>query len=179
VGIAHHLGWAVAVTATSDHQVVDRRRIDLIEPDVPPAPVEHEIKLLNDAAAAAVVARVRASAIRASSVALDVLASELPRPIVAMSLRTWPLDFPVDVRAQRRAPYASRADSVMYVQILAELAHQRGWALHLYDPKDVEGQAAHLLGPRAEEILRGPRARLGPPWAKDHRMALAATVMAG
>ena len=24
VGIAHHLGWAVAVTATTDHEVVDR-----------------------------------------------------------------------------------------------------------------------------------------------------------
>ena len=25
----------------------------------------------------------------------------------------------------------------------------------------------------------GPRATLGPPWAKDHRIALAATIMAG
>jgi hypothetical protein len=31
LGIAHHLGWAVAITATDDHRVVDRRRIELIE----------------------------------------------------------------------------------------------------------------------------------------------------
>jgi hypothetical protein len=27
-------------------------------------------------------------------------------------------------------------------------------------------------------VLHGPRARLGAPWSKDHRMALAATVLA-
>jgi hypothetical protein len=27
-------------------------------------------------------------------------------------------------------------------------------------------------------VLHGPRARLGPPWTKDHRTALAATVVA-
>jgi len=32
VGIAHHLGWAVAVTASAGYEVVDRRRIELIPP---------------------------------------------------------------------------------------------------------------------------------------------------
>jgi hypothetical protein len=41
VGIAHHLGRAVAVTASSGHAVVDRRRIELIEPGMPTAPIEH------------------------------------------------------------------------------------------------------------------------------------------
>ena len=36
----------------------------------------------------------------------------------------------------------------------------------------------YLLGERAREVLHGPRAILGPPWAKDHRAALAATVVA-
>jgi hypothetical protein len=42
LGIAHHFGWAVAVTASADHRVVDRRRIELIEPGVPTAPIHHE-----------------------------------------------------------------------------------------------------------------------------------------
>ena len=96
-----------------------------------------------------------------------------------MSLRAWPLDFPTDIAVQRRAPYESRADSIMYRQVLAELARARGWAVHLYDAKDVEGRAVDVLGERADEVLRGPRATLGPPWTKDHRMALAATIMAG
>jgi hypothetical protein len=42
LGIAHHFGWAVAVTASSDYEVVDRRRIELIEPGLPAAPIHHE-----------------------------------------------------------------------------------------------------------------------------------------
>ncbi len=60
-----------------------------------------------------------------------------------------------------------------------KLAHARGWEVHCYDAKHIEAQAADLLGERAEEVLRGPRATLGPPWTKDHRVALAATVLAG
>src|SRR4051794_24455455 len=115
-GIADHLGWAVAVTVSSDGQVVDSRRIELVEPD-----------------------------------------------------------FPRDVATQRRAPYEARADAVMYRQLMAELAQDRGRQGHLYDARAVEGQAARLLG---DNVLRRPRAQLGPPWTKDHRVALAATIVA-
>jgi hypothetical protein len=179
LGIAHHFGWAVTVTASADHQVVDRRRIELIEPGTATAPIHHEGRLLDDAAATTLVAKVRASAVRAASASLDQLAAALPEPIVSMSLRSWPLDFPDDIVVQRRVPYEARADSVMYRQVLAELACARGWAVHLYDARDVEGQAVRVLGDRADEVLHGPRATLGPPWDKDHRMALAATIMAG
>ena len=179
MGIAHHFGWAVAVTASPDYQVVDRRRIELVEAGMPSAPIHHEGRSLDDDAAAVLVARVRASATRAVSASLDQLATAVPGPILSMSLRSWPLDFPDDIAVQRRPPYESRADSVMYRQVLAELACARGWAVHLYDAKDVEGQAVLVLGERADQVLRGPRAALGPPWAKDHRMALAATIMAG
>jgi len=64
-----------------------------------------EGKLLDDAAIAALVAKVRASAARAASASLRRLAAALPEPIVSMSLRAWPLDFPTDIAVQRRAPY--------------------------------------------------------------------------
>jgi hypothetical protein len=185
LGIAHHLGWAVAVTASEDHEVVDRRRIELIEPGFPPAPIHHEGgphlllrkgQPLEDDALALSVANVRAAVVRASSVALDELAGELREPIVSISLRAWPADFPTEIAVQRRVPYESRADSVMYCQILADLARERNWDVHLYDAKHVEDDAIRILGKRADEVLHGPRATLGPPWSKDHRMALAATI---
>jgi hypothetical protein len=180
LGIAHHFGWAVAVTASADHRVVDRRRIELVQPGLPAAPIHHRAgKELDDAATAALVAQVRASAARAASAALDELATALPEPIESMSLRGWPPDFPTDIAVLRRVPYVSRADSVMYRQVLAELAHARGWVVDFYDARTVEGEAANLLGERAGEVLRGPRAALGPPWNQDHRMALAAAIMAG
>lgn len=187
LGIAHHLGWAVAVTASADHEVVDRRRVELIEPDLPAAPVHHEGgphllhrtgPPLDDDALAALVAGVRASVTRAASAALDELATTLPRPIRSLSVRAWPADFPEDIATQRRVPYESRADSVMYVRLLAELARDRGWDVHTYDARRVEAEAARILGARAQEVLHGPRSTLGPPWSKDHRMALAATIVA-
>jgi hypothetical protein len=178
LGIADHLGWAVAVTAAADHAVVDRRRIELVEPGVSAAPIHYQRGRLDDAATAALVATVRASVARACSVALDDLAGALATPVVSISLRLWPPNFPDDIAVQRRAPYEARADAIMYRHLLAELAHARGWEVHCYDAKHVEEQASDLLGERADAILRGPRARLGPPWTKDHRVALAATVVA-
>ncbi|MCX6462872.1 MAG: hypothetical protein NTW05_04670 [Pseudonocardiales bacterium] len=178
VGIAHHLGWAVAVTATSDHRVVDRRRIALVEPGTPTAPVHHEGRPLDDDAAAALVARVRASAARATAAALDGLAADVGGPVASLSMRSWPPDFPADIAVQRRVPYEARADSVMYRQVLDDAARARGWRVHLFEAADVERRAALVLGERAGEVLHGPRATLGPPWTKDHRMALAATVLA-
>ena len=178
VGVADHLGWAVAVTATAEHAVADRRRIELVGPGLSAAPIHYDRGRLDDAAAAALVRSVRNSALRASAAALDELAAALPMPVVSISLRDWPPDFPEDIAVQRRAPYEARADAIMYRQVLAAVAHERGWAIHRYDAKTVEAQAAERLGERAGQILRGPRATLGPPWNQDHRMALAATVMA-
>jgi hypothetical protein len=179
LGIADHLGWAIAVTASGDHEVVDRRRIELVEPGISEAPIHYESRRLDVAATADLVAQARASIARAASAALDELASALPGPVRSISLRAWPLDFPDDISVQRRAPYEARADAIMYRQELSELAHARGWQVNVYDAKAVVGQAARLLGDRAEEVLDGPRARLGPPWTKDHRVALAAAILAG
>ena len=179
LGIADHLGWAIAVTASEDHEVVDRRRLELVEPGITSAPIHYESRRLDVAGTAALVARVRASVVRATSAALDELVAALPAPIGSISLRVWPLDFPDDIAVQRRVPYEARADAIMYRQELAELAHARGWRVNVYNAKAVEGQAIRLLAERADEVLRGPRARLGPPWTKDHRVALAATILAG
>ena len=179
MAITDHLGWAVAVTASADHQVVDRRRIELVEPGVSAAPIHYESRRLDVAATAALVAEVRASVVRATSTALDELEAALPAPVLSISLRAWPPDFPDDIAVQRRAPYEARADAIMYRQELSELAHARGWEVQVYDAKAVVDQAVRMLAERADEVLRGPRATIGPPWTKDHRIALAATIVAG
>ena len=187
VGIAHHLGWAVVVTA-SGLEVVDRRRIELIEPGLPAAPVHHEGGAhamhrigpgLDDEELTALVAEVRASVERAAAAALDALETDLPEPIESLCVRAWPEDLPDDIAALRRPPHESRADSAMYAQVIAAEAARRGWAVHRYDAKRVLGLAVEVLGDDADDVLQGPRARLGPPWSKDHRVALAAAIVAG
>lgn len=179
VGIADHLGWAIAVTASDDHEVVDRRRIELVEPGLSEAPIHYESRRLDVAATAALVAEVRASVVRATSAALDELARALPGPVRSISLRTWPLEFPDDIAVQRRAPYEARADAIMYRQELSELAYARGWEVNVYDARAVLDQVATVLAERADKVLNGPRATIGPPWTKDHRVALAAAILAG
>jgi hypothetical protein len=179
VGVAHHFGWAAAVTAKGDFRVADRRRIELIEPGLPAAPIHHrDSSVLDDDSLSDLVGRVRESVRRASSEALDELATAVEEPIVSISLRAWPSDFPDEIALLRWPPYESRADSVMYRQVLAELGRERSWAVHFYDASTVEREAAQVLASRADEVLFGPRATLGPPWGKDQRTALAATIIA-
>jgi hypothetical protein len=140
--------------------------------------MHYDSSRLDVAATAELVARVRASIARATASAFDELASALPQPVVSISLRTWPLDFPDDIAVQRRPPYEARADAIMYRQIIADVAQARGWNVHLYDAKTVVADAVEMLGDRGEQILEGPRKAIGPPWTKDHRVALAATVVA-
>lgn len=178
VGVAHHFGWSVVVTADDDHAVVDRRRIELVEPGVATAPIHTDGAGLDDEACAALLAEVRASAERATAAALDTLADDVAGPIASLSLRDWPADFPTDLATLRRNPFEAQADSVMYREVLASEAQRRGWQDHRFDAKTVESDAAAVLGTRADDVLYGPRQHLGPPWNKDHRIALAATVLA-
>jgi hypothetical protein len=166
---------------------VDRRRIELIEPGLTAAPIHYEggpyarqraEHPLDDDALGRLVADVRASVARAGSAALDDLVAALPEPITSIAVRAWPAGFPQDVTTQRRVPYESRADSVMYCQMLTELARERGWAIHHYRAGEVEDEAIRILGDRAEAVLQGRRVALGPPWSKDHRTALAAAITA-
>ena len=110
------------------------------------APIHHEGKPLDDAAAAALVEEARASARRATSASPDELARDVSVPIVSLSLRAWPVDFPDDIAVQRRPPYEARADSIMYRQVLDECARARGWDVHLFDAKEVESKAKGILG---------------------------------
>ena len=160
------------MTVDETFTVTDRRRVALVEDGVSPAPIHYTSDRLD---VAAHVEEVRASVTRASAAALDAL----PGPVESLSLRWWPLDFPTDIEVLRRPPWEARADAVMYRQLLAELAHERGWEVHGYDAKTVEGEAAAVLGDRARAVLYGPRDVLGPPWTKDHRAALSAAVLAG
>ena len=173
VAIYDHLGWAIAVTAGADHDVIDRRRVELVEPGVPPMPVHHPGRARATDEIAAQLERVRESAERATAAALDAL----PANVATLHLRAIPDGFPTDLAALLRPPYEARADAVMYRGILARLAVSRGWRVAFYDAKTVEGAAIAALGARAEAILRAPRDRFGPPWTKEHRIALAAMIV--
>ena len=99
----------------------------------------------------------------------------LPAGVAAIALRKSP-KLPPTVAERIRSYYAqTRADGVMYRDVLAEAAKARGWSVHEYEPKTVLGQAAKALGLRDITPLMNEFGKaLGPPWQKDHRLATAA-----
>ena len=61
------------------------------------------------------------------------------------------------------------ADWVMYRKALAAAAEARGWAVYWYDAKNVLDAASHALPIRSS---------IGPPWGQDHKLAMAAAIIA-
>ena len=173
-GVYDHAGWAAVVCIAKD-MVVDRRRIDLIEPGLPKLPHHTEGQTLPIADGVALVARVRTSAALSAGRALDTL----PASVAAIAIRERPM-LPPTV-AERIANYRAQcvADTAMYRDVIVEAAKTRGWSVYEYDVKTVFADAANALGfedipARMEAIGQS----IGPPWNKDYRLAAAAAMVA-
>jgi hypothetical protein len=180
VGVADHCGWAVLVTAASDGLLIDRRRVELVDHDLPKLPHHHEAQSLPPREVA-LIERVRASANAHAVHALHALGASMVCPIVGIALRKRPAlpatveECITDYRAQ------TMADAVMYRDALANAARARGWPVHEYETTRVYDDAARALGVRRkklETLLTRTGAELGPPWQKDHRAAMAAAIAA-
>lgn len=105
----------------------------------------------------------------------DALAAD--HHVGAVAIREMPR-VPAALEAQISSYHArTRADSAMYLRLLADGATRRGWEVHFYDHRQVIDEATGTLG-LAPEYLGAPRRDLGPPWTADHRRAYAAALLA-
>ena len=176
--MSDHGGWAVLVTVARDGKLLDRRRVELVDDELPVLPHHHPSTGLTTHEAAAVVERVRASAEKHAVLALDALARAV-QPIHGIALRTCPQLPPTIV--QRLTDYRARnvADWVMYRKAIATAAVARGWPVHWYDARNVSEAAADALGVKSFDahFLR-MRKIVGPPWNNDHKLAMAAAIVA-
>ncbi len=185
IGISDHGGWAVLVTAASDGTLLDRRRVELVDEGLPKIPHHSEAQRLPLHEAVAMVERVQASAEWHAKLVLDAVATTLPTRvrIRGVALRQCPALPPTiaeriqDYRAQ------NNADWVMYRKALAGAAEARGWAVRWYDAKKVLDAASEALRvSRSIDDLDAHflqlRRSVGPPWSKDHKLAMAAAIVA-
>lgn len=179
VGISDHGGWAVLVTVTGDGTIADRRRIDLVDADLPKLPHHHDAQALPLDQATSLVERVRASADRHAVEGLDAVARAVSIPIRGVALRLLqPLPSTI---AERIRDYRSQnvADWVMYREALAGAAQSRGWSVYWYDAKTVLDSASASLGVESLETrFLEARRSLGAPWTRDHKLAMAAAIAA-
>jgi len=177
IGVSDHGGWAVLVTATRDGTLLDRRRIELVGDGLPKIPHHSEGQRLPLDEAVDLVERVRASAERHAVLALDAVTLAVPR-VFGVALRTCP-PLPPSI-AERIKDYRAQnvADWVMYRKALASAAEGRGWPVHWYDAKTVLYAASQALGvENLDAHFLHVRSAVGPPWDKDHKLAMAAAIV--
>ena len=178
VGVSDHGGWAVLVTVARDGTLLDRRRIELVDEGLPKLPHHSEGQGLPLDKAVELVERVRASAEKHAVVALEAVTLAVPR-IAGVALRRCP-PLPPSI-AERIKDYRAQnvADWVMYRKALASAAQARGWPVYWYDAKSVLSAASQAL--RVDNLdahFLDMRRAIGPPWDKDHKLAMAAAVVA-
>jgi len=178
VGVSDHNGWAVLVTAAGDGTLLDRRRVVLVDSDLPAMPHHHEGQALPIDEAVELVARVRASAERHAGLALDAVAA-VSAAIRGVAMRRCPALPPTTAERIRNYRAQTVADTVMYRMALAGAAEARGWPVHWYDTKTVlqAAEGALRVGNIDTYFVR-VRQSVGPPWGKDHRLAMAAAIVA-
>jgi len=161
IGVSDHGGWAVLVTVAGDETLLDRRRVVLVDEDLPRIPHHCECQGLPMDEAVALVARVRASAEKWAAIALDDVARTVPS-VAGIALRRCQELPPTVEECIRDYRAQNVADWVMYRRALASAAESRGWRVFWYEAKKM-----------AVEETRKP---VGPPWNADHRLAMAAAI---
>jgi hypothetical protein len=179
IGVSDHGGWAVLVTVAGDGTLLDRRRVELVDEDLPKIPHHSEGQGLPLHEAVALVGRVQRSAERHANLSLDAVANTLPGRIHGVALRQCPR-LPPTI-AERIKDYRAQnvADWVMYRRALAAAAEARGWAVHWFDAKKVfEGASEALLIEDLDAHFLQLRKSIGAPWSKDHKLAMAAAIVA-
>jgi hypothetical protein len=186
VGVADHNGWANLVSvAAPDGQpiVVDRRRVLLVEKNVPSQPYHHETLALPDAASEQLLRTVERSIEGCATLAFERLSSDLsPRYCVSsIAIRHPPLPRLPPTVAEVHASYYTqcRADGMLYHLVICEAARRRRWEVHLHHRGEELAKAAEALGatPDAvEEFVDGLRHELKPPWTAEYRHAFAAAI---
>ncbi len=83
--------------------------------------------------------------------------------------------------AERIKDYRAQnvADWVMYRKALGAAAEARGWAVHWYDAKKVFDAASEALRiDYLDSHFLQLRRSIGSPWSKDHKLAMAAAIVA-
>jgi hypothetical protein len=179
IGVSDHGGWAVFVTVAGDGTLLDRRRVELVDADLPKIPHHSKGQRLPIDEAVGLVERVRLSAERHAKICLDAVAKTVSNRILGIALRQCPV-LPPTI-AERIKDYRAQnvADWVMYRKALAGAAEARGWSVHWYDAKtvfDAASEALHIKDLEAHFLQL--RRSIGPPWSKDHRLAMAAAIVA-
>jgi hypothetical protein len=180
IGLRAHTGWAVAVAlagAPAAPVVLDRRRLDLTDPEVP-RQAFHVAEGLDPGAAEELVERATRTAEALAERAVGGLVDELRSAghQVAAAGVTLGGGRRLGTLAQILASHAAMhaAEGELYREALVHAAAARGLPVTGVPERDLHDRAAAALRVPVPELRRrvGELGRAcGPPWAQDQKAA--------
>jgi hypothetical protein len=161
--LSDHRGWVVAVSVAAPGRVVDRRRIELLDPGIEASPMERAPRGGPVAPVAADVLAAGASATAHAREGLAALVDALgpAHRLVTLLIAEAPPGLPRSLEGILESYRAKNvADARIYRDALRDAAAMLGIPVH---PPPGE--------PAAEDRVRALGAGLGPPWTAEHRLA--------
>ena len=187
IGIEDHYAWAnlVSVTTSGPNEILlDRRRVQLLDPGLTASPYHHETLQMPLSAAEKLVRDVQTSANKLAKSALSSLIGELaPAKCRSIAIRVPPLtELPATVaEVHARTWITNRADGMIYHQALTQAAAQLNLRVFYFEKDTILELAAQARVKPAGELERQLKAfgtTVGPPWRKGHIVACAGAVFA-
>jgi hypothetical protein len=187
IGIEDHYAWAnlVSVTTAGPNEILlDRRRIELLDPQLAASPYHHETLRMSLSAAEKLVQEVRASAKQRAISSLSSLIGELaPAKCRGIAIRIPPLsNLPATVaEVHANSWITNRADGMIYHQALTQAATQLNLRVFYFEKDNVLELAAQARGKTARDLesqLKALGKTLGPPWRKGQIVACAGAIFA-
>ena len=187
IGIEDHYSWAnlVSVTTSGPNEILlDRRRVELLDQQLPASPYHHDMLQMALSGAEKLVREVTTSANKLAKSALSSLVVELaPAKCRGIAIRVPPLpDLPATVaEVQANTWIRNRADGMIYHQALTLAAAQLNLSVFYFDKGNVLELAAQARGKTARDLerqLKAFGATIGPPWRKGHVVACAGAIVA-
>ena len=196
VGAAVHNGWAELVTVSVHDRapvVLDRRRVELVDSDVPNNPYHHEALDMELGEAEALISRVRRCVAERAYAAVSELRSVIEgrddrlktiehRSVVAITVPRSPFDRLPDGLDEvlRSWRLTCAADGMMYREAVAQAGADLTMEVIRYPRKVDEAQmAADALDVARDAIVTltsNLGKPLGAPWRREHRNATAAAL---
>ncbi len=183
IGASDHYARAELVTlAVEDAGPVflDRRRVELIDKDLPSAPYHHEALELDLEAAAELVNRVRRSVAEHANAAMATMRESFGARVLILPASPYDRvpDSLEEVLSSRRLTYA--ADGMLYRESLADAAAALGMEVRRYprkaDPTLLAAEAMGVDVAAVTSLVARFGREAGPPWRKDHKLAAAAAL---
>jgi hypothetical protein len=187
VGIEDHYAWAnlVSVTASGpDETLLDRRRVDLLDPKLAASPYHHDTLTMPRSRAEKLVRDVKRSADEHAKAALRSLIAELaPARCRGIAIRVPPLpELPATVAEAHASSWiTNRADGMIYHHALTKAAAQLDLRVFYFEKDDALEVAARARGKTVRDLerqLKGFGRTIGPPWRKGHVVACAGAICA-